>query len=291
MVATFTAENVVQKGNSLTVKLSFTDSNNSHYNSNSYATQATLTSPEYLINCRVVFQAKVIRHYQSLLYFVKFTKKHTSDKLAYLMKYSDKIDDITSKDKCEINFTLESGCWQLIDEFKVQRCTWYVSVVLTVPAPGNPCVSLYDDTELTDLELRGADGSVHLHKSIAAAYSPVIKTGLTGEWAKPEKRAIDAPPETSKATLLDLKQYMYIGVIPKSSSALKQLLILASFYMMPDLEQRCVQDLLAQVTSEQSHDLFEFAMKHQMSNLLFGMMYHVQNGALDVDQMLKYRKV
>lgn len=278
----------MQTGNKLTLELCFFDPDDVAYKSNFVPPAATFTSPEYLINCLAIFQAKIIKYQRTLLYFVKFSKKRPNDKLMYTMRYTHNINSTDNVDKSEDCVITDNGRWHLITEYHGNKCTFYVSVVLSTHTVANRCASVYADTELTDVEVRGMDGSVHMHKVIAAACSPVMKTSFTGEWGKEPKSVINAPPDTTKATLQHLKDYMYLSVLP--ATGLKQLLLLASFYMMPDLELRCVQALLTEVSSEDAYELIEFGMKNQMTQLIFEIMHRVQIGTLDADEIQKHLK-
>lgn len=146
--------------------------------------------------------------------------------------------------------------------------------------------AIHDDNEFTDFVLRSTDGSVHMHKAVAAAISPYFKTLFTGEWSETSEGEVEVP-NTSLVTLQYLKDYMYTGKMPKSGD-LKELLLLSSMYMMQDLEMRCVEEMTMQVNAESAYDLLKFAITNNMSRLSLRILELIQNGFLMVEDIKSF---
>lgn len=267
---------VIQKGNSLNGKLSVTNYNTPF---------ATKTSPEFLISGSAVFQVKLIAAqinnghtnvYNNLI-FVRFTKRRPDDDLTYTIKFTS--NELGIVDKC---FTSDDGTWHLIYENKKQQFTFDVAVQMEVAPCASSFASLHEDTELTDFELRGEDGSVHMHRAVLAAASPVLRRMLGGEWRETAEGHVEVPG-TSTATLQNFKNYVYLHTLPESG--LEELLLLSSYYMMPELEQRCVDKLVHNVTALNACDMIEFSAKHKVTRLLLAILECVQSGAINVNDM------
>lgn len=269
-------KNAVQRGNTLQVRLGVTNYNTPF---------TTKTSPEYVISGSAIFQVKVIAAqvnnghtnvYNNLL-FIRFFKIHQDDDLTYAIKFSSSELGITNK-----NFISDDGTWHLIYDNKKQQYSFDVTVQMDIVPSASSFASLHEDMELTDFELRGEDGSVHMHRAVLAASSPVLRRMLGGTWRETTEGHVDVPG-TSKATLQHLKDYVYLHTLP--DSGLEQLLLLSSYYMMPDLEQKAVDKLVNSLTAENACDLLEFAAKHKVTRLLLAILECVQSGAVKVNEM------
>ncbi|KAL0820655.1 hypothetical protein ABMA28_006488 [Loxostege sticticalis] len=270
------SKNLFQRGNTLQVRLGVTNYNTPF---------AAKTSPEYVISGSAIFQVKVIAAqvnnghtnvYNNLL-FVRFVKLRQDDDLTYAIKFTSNELGITNK-----TFISDDGTWHLIYDNKKQQYSFDVSVSMDIVPSASSFASLHEDLELTDFELRGEDGSVHMHRAVLAASSPVLRRMLGGTWRESTEGHVDVPG-TSKMTLQHLKDYVYLHTLPETG--LEQLLLLASYYMMPDLEQKCVDKLVNSLTAENACDLLEFAAKHKVTRLLLAILECVQSGAVKVNEM------
>jgi hypothetical protein len=271
-------KNLSQKGNSLQAKFGVTNYNNPFI---------TKLSPEYIISGAAAFQVKVIAAqvnnghtniYNNLI-FIRFQKYREADDLTYAIKF------ISTELEINKNFVSDDGTWHLISDNKKQQYTFDVSINMDIVPSASSFATLHEDMELTDFELRGEDGSVHMHRAVLAASSPVLRRMLGGTWREAAEGHVDVPG-TSKATLQHLKDYVYLHTLP--NIGLEHLLLLASYYMMPDLEQKCVDKLVSNLTAENACDLLEFAAKHKVTRLLLAILECVQSGAVKVDDMREY---
>lgn len=272
-------KDLVQRGNTLQVKFAVTNYNIPY---------ATKTSSEYLISGAAVFQVRVIAAqvnnghtniYNNLI-FIKFKKQRQEDELSYSIKFSSNEFGVADK-----NFISDDGTWHLVHDNKKQQYTFDVDIQMDILPSSSSFATLHGDVELTDIELRGEDGSVRIHKAVLAASSPVFRRMLGGTWKETTEGHVDVAG-TSKATLQHLKDYVYLHVLPESG--LEQLLLLASYYIMPDLEQKCVDKLVSSLTAQNACDLLEFAAKHKIMILLLAILECVQSGAVKVHEMRDY---
>ncbi|XP_072942584.1 speckle-type POZ protein-like [Epargyreus clarus] len=276
MASLIEVKNLVKRANTLSVNLGVTNYNTPF---------ATKTSPEFVISGAAVFQVKVIAAqvnnghtniYNNLI-CVKFFKLRPDDDLTYTIKFTSKELGITNK--C---FTSDDGTWHLVHENKKQQYTFDVSVHMDIVPSASSFASLHDDNELTDFELRGEDGSVHVHRAVLAASSPVLRRMLGGTWRETTEGSVDVSG-TSRLTLQHLKDYVYLHTLPENG--LEQVLLLASYYMMPDLEQKCVDQLVSGLTAQNACDLLEFAAKHKVTRLLLAILECIQSGVVNVNDM------
>nr|XP_021195196.2 uncharacterized protein LOC110379733 isoform X2 [Helicoverpa armigera] len=271
IVGSMEAKELVQKANSLEVKISITN-----YNS-LYATRST---PEFVINGAAVLQLKLIAALVNNVYnnliFARFVKRRANDDLTYTIKLTSTELGIAK------SFTSDDGTWHLIHENKKQQYTFDVTACMEAAPCASSFASLHDDAELTDFELRGEDGSVHVHRAVLAAASPVLRRMLGGAWRETAEGSVELPG-TSRATLQHLKDYVYLHALPEAG--LEQLLLLAAYYMMPDLEQRCVDRLARAVSADNACDVIEFAAKNKLPRLLLAVLELVQSGAVSVSAM------
>lgn len=273
-------KDLVQCGNLLQLKLGITNYNTPF---------ATRTSQEYVISGSAVLQVKAIAAqvnnghtnvYNNLI-FIKFMKYRPADDLTYTIKFSSAELGITNK-----TFVSDDGTWHLIHENKRQQYSFDIKVTMDVVPRAGSFSSLHEDTELTDFELRGEDGSVHIHRAVLAASSPVLRRMLGGTWRETTEGHVEVPG-TSRTTLQHLKDYVYLYKLP-DSTGLEQLLLLGSYYMMPDLEQKCVDKLVSSLTAENACELLEFAAKHKVTRLLLAILECIQGGTVKVQEMRDY---
>ncbi|XP_049876672.1 uncharacterized protein LOC126374207 [Pectinophora gossypiella] len=269
-------KDLVQRGNTLQVKFGVTNYNTPF---------TTKASQEYIISGSAVFQVKVIAaqvnnghtNIYNNLVFLKFVKLRPDDELTYTIKFSSNEFGITNK-----TFISDDGTWHLVHDNKKQQYTFDVAIYMDIVPSASSFATLHGDMELTDFELRGEDGSVHMHRAVLAASSPVLRRMLGGTWRETTEGHVDVPG-TSKFTLQHLKDYVYLHTLPETG--LEQLLLLASYYMMPDLEQKCVDKLVNSLTAQNACDLLEFAAKHKVTRLLLAILECVQSGAVKVNEM------
>lgn len=272
-------KDLVQRGNTLQVKFAVTNYNTPF---------TTKTSQEYVISGAAVFEVKVIAAqvnnghtnvYNNLI-FIKFQKQRQDDELTYTIKLTSHEFGITDK-----TFISDDGTWHLVHDNKKQQYTFDIEINMDVVPSSSSFASLHGDIELTDIELRGEDGSVRIHRAVLATSSPVLRRMLAGTWRETAEGHVDVAG-TSKATLQHLKDYVYLHILP--DSGLEQLLLLASYYIMPDLEQKCVDKLVSRLTAQNACELLEFAAKHKIIRLLLAILECVQSGAVKVHDMRDY---
>ncbi|KAI5638293.1 BTB/POZ domain-containing protein [Phthorimaea operculella] len=142
---------------------------------------------------------------------------------------------------------------------------------------------LYDDTDLSDFELRGTDGSIKVHKAVLAHYSPVMKTMLSGQWKEVKTGAVDIP-NTSKETLEQFKNFMYLQKLPENE--IEKLAELASCYMISPLEEVCTYKLLTALTSENVTKTLELAGKCKMDRVMVATLAIIQQKSIKVKDIL-----
>ncbi|KAJ8717071.1 hypothetical protein PYW08_005470 [Mythimna loreyi] len=266
---------IKQKGCLLNVKLVVTNYNTPF---------ASKTSPEFVISGAAVFQVRLVAAqvnnghtitYNNLL-FVKFTKRRLTDDLTYMILFNSAELNVSQ------TFTSDDGTWHLIHENKKQQFTFDVSVEMHLKEGTSSFAQLHGDTELTDFELRGEDGSVRMHRVVLAAASPVLRRMLGGAWREAAEGHVDVTG-TSRATLEHLKNYIYLHTLPQTG--LEQLLLLSCYYMMPELERRCVSMLVRDMNATNACDLIEFAAKNNVKRLLLAVLECVQNGAISITEI------
>ncbi|KAJ2948680.1 hypothetical protein O0L34_g7937 [Tuta absoluta] len=144
--------------------------------------------------------------------------------------------------------------------------------------------TLRDDSNLTDFELRGDDGSVKVHKTILAGLSPFIKTLLenSGQWDEVTSNSVNVPNAT-QGTLEHLKDYIYLQKMP--DTGIVQLAELASFFLMSDLEQRCAAKLIATLCQDNVIEYLEIAMKYKIRLLLLAILNNVKFDIIKISDL------
>ncbi|KAL0870063.1 hypothetical protein ABMA27_006225 [Loxostege sticticalis] len=227
-------------------------------------------TPEYIISSSAIFQVKQ----QDGRWYFRFVKLHDDDPLTYAINITIEIFDINKK------FITNDGTWQEMVSRYIYPFT--VKVILDIFPGECSFAPLHEDAELTDFELRGEDGSVHMHRAVLAASSPVLRRMLSGPWRESSEGVVDVPG-TSRTTLQNLKDYVYLRTLPETG--LEQLLLIASYYMMPELEQKCVFKILNSFTADNVYNLFEFITKHKVTRLLLLVLECIQTGTVDVKEM------
>ncbi|XP_035434861.1 uncharacterized protein LOC118265783 isoform X2 [Spodoptera frugiperda] len=272
---------VVINGNKLTAKVSVT---------NHHIPYVTKLCREQVIGGVVSFQIKVVtaitsdEHSRMTVYnnlvFVKFVKRRQNDELNYVMKLTS--PELNVEDQ---RFTSDDGTWHLINESRRQQLAFDITVLLEVVPRVNSFACLYDDEELTDFEMRGMDGSVHVHRAVLAAASPVLRRMLGGVWRETAEGCADMS-STTRATLQDLKNYLYLRTLP--DTGVEELLLLSACYMMPELEKRCVDKLVSNLTPQNTVEMIEFAAKNKMTQLMLAVLDCVQSSIVRVADMRDY---
>ncbi|KAI5638883.1 BTB/POZ domain-containing protein [Phthorimaea operculella] len=148
---------------------------------------------------------------------------------------------------------------------------------------------LYDDTDLSDFELRGTDGSIKVHKAVLAHYSPVMKTMLSGQWKEVKAGAVDIP-NTSSEILEQFKNFIYLHKLPENE--IEKLAELASCYMISQLEEVCTYKLLTSLTSENVTKTLELAGKCKMDRVMVAALAVIQQKSIKVkDILLNYETI
>lgn len=218
--------------------------------------------------------------------FVKITKKQNCDELTksktMLLSSREIIDDAQN----EHNQLVEDDKWYQIATVKRNNNSGNKLIVKikSITAPLQMSYeAVQEDSQCTDFELRGVDGSLRIHKAVAATCSPYFKSLLTDKWFETDADIVKVP-DTSLTTLQYLKDYMYLGKIAESGD-LKQLLRLSSMYKMEDLELRCVHLLMNNATTEVACELMHFAVTHNITALLYEIIRNVERGHFDYDEM------
>ncbi|CAK1584230.1 unnamed protein product [Parnassius mnemosyne] len=213
----------------------------------------------------------------NVLILVRFFKNCLEDDLTYSITISSNKLSIAAK-----RF-LSDYNYHLIKEDNQER-VFDISVVMDTVHVSS-FKALHDDTELTDFELRGEDGSVKVHKAVLAASSDVLRRMLSGYWRETTEGHLDVPG-TSTQTLQHLKDYIYLRKLPYTG--LEQILLLASYYMIPGLEQKCVNELMNRLTAQDTFDLLEFAVKHKITRLVLAILDCVQSRWVKVTDIRKH---
>ncbi|KAI5640163.1 BTB/POZ domain-containing protein [Phthorimaea operculella] len=242
-------------------------------------------SPEYILNSVLLqmridvmkkFNNRTNQYEYSYTLFVKTGKAYKTDAMKIILKFSSKELGIENK-----TFSSKYGGWQMIQEFKSWNCSYYLDVSMEVDTEDTTGIfnSLYDDTSLTDFELCGDGGSVSVHKAVLAASSDVLKTMLCGDW-KENKTGHVSIPGISKQTLEHFKSYLYLRKMP--DNGFQELLLLASYYMMPGLEQKCIEMIAKRLNAQNLLSQCEFAVTNQMTKLHLAILEAVQSGQVKV---------
>lgn len=269
---------IIQKGNTLFVKFEVSAYTGVPYTSTK--------SKEFIINGVVSFQVqvntiRVVNGYTSEytnLIFIKFVKLKNNPNSRFLLKLSSIKFDMN-----DCMFVSDDSTWRLIYEWKTINtyCFDVQACIETIDTFGS-FASLLDDIELTDFTLRGEDGSIRVHKAVLAASSPVFRRSLLDKWKGASEGIVDIPG-TTRMVLMHFKNYMYSRVTP--DNCLQQLLILSTYFMMPELEQRCIDKLVTKLTAQNTLMLSEFAVKNKMMRLHLAILECIQSGAVKVREL------
>ncbi|KAJ2945930.1 hypothetical protein O0L34_g4847 [Tuta absoluta] len=221
---------------------------------------------------------------------VKVSKIFQSDKLNYEIKISSTALGIKDKLLRTDDLGPKNENWLIIKEIENGLANgekYLTTVDLTINADiynTNTALfeALYEEIELTDFELRGKDGSVRFHKMVLAAFSPVMRAMLSGTWKELDAGAVDKS-EISKATLLQLKDYMYTQKLPESG--IEELAILATYYMITDLQQRCAFKMIKSLTAENAAERLEFALKYKIKKLFLAVIAMLKENAITFEDI------
>lgn len=276
---------MVQRGNTFQVHFTiFTHNNTPVKNSPVFA----------IMSGAVAFQARIISsqpenqnstvfggsNYKSAsnFFLVRFFKQYPEDnELTYTIKLACPEFSITDK-----RLATDDSTWYLIHEVKnisnAMQYSFSIQLIVDVTNIVN-FASLHDDEELLDFELRGEGGVVRFHKAVLAASSPVFRRMLCGTWKEVTEGHVDLSG-TSQSTLQNLKNYLYLGTLP--ATGLEQLLLVALYYMIPQLEQKCVDKLVQELTAQNACYYLEFATGNKVTRLLLAILDAVQNGEVQV---------
>ncbi|KAJ2948658.1 hypothetical protein O0L34_g7913 [Tuta absoluta] len=214
---------------------------------------------------------------------VRFTKLFKHDNLKYICKFSSvELSDANEKlteahvwhqifHHKRTNITTNSALFSFVVSFQSDIAT---SVI-------GPFAAIYDDND-TDFKLCGGDGSVKVHKTILKVSSPVLQGMLDGEWKETSEGKITLA-DISKVTCEHFKDYIYLDLIPNTD--IKQLLVLGSYLMMPDLVQKCLVKLLNKLDADNIVELIEFAINYKVTNLFVTLMNIIRKGLVSIDHL------
>ncbi|KAI5640149.1 BTB/POZ domain-containing protein [Phthorimaea operculella] len=212
---------------------------------------------------------------------IELKKLFESDNLMYSIKFTNEALNKNETYPCS-----GSNTWQVY-EIYAGNLKSEVVMDLTLDISSNTCglfSSLRDDSNLTDFELNGDDGSVKVHKTILAGLSPFVKTMLdnSGQWAEVTSNSLKVPNATQE-TLEHLKDYIYLQKMP--DSGIEQLAALASYFLMSDLEQRCAAKLLFTLCPENAAQFLDFAVKYKIRMLVLAIMEAVHKEVIKVNDI------
>ncbi|XP_073947729.1 kelch repeat and BTB domain-containing protein 4-like [Choristoneura fumiferana] len=129
-------------------------------------------------------------------------------------------------------------------------------------------VNLLDDKSFYDIHLV-SDGSVPanvaMHRAVLCAHSSMLKSMLLGEW-KDDKEIKIKIKDASHQTLLDLREYLYLGILPGKD--LVSLMEVAKKYRFENLLADCVFDMVSVVDSQNLLEYRQFAIDNKIPELL-----------------------
>ncbi|XP_061727795.1 uncharacterized protein LOC133532937 [Cydia pomonella] len=164
-----------------------------------------------------------------------------------------------------------------------------VNVTDLTPKPLSVNKWLYNDSTFMDFELKGDDGSVFLHKAILVTHSSVFRAMLKREWKETAENSMFIEGIT-KQTLQYLKDYMYLGTLPDDVLQLQSLLSLAAMYMIDNLIFRCIAKIVDSVTPKNFEQVFEFASRSNVPDLVKSLVIALPNETVDGIMMKAYSR-
>ncbi|KAI5634749.1 BTB/POZ domain-containing protein [Phthorimaea operculella] len=222
-------------------------------------------STEFIVNG--IFLEMRIDAYKSYqasynyILFIKTTEKNTGENDAA---------------KFKLNFS--SKTLFVEKQYSTNNREWHKIVDYSGSADYNLDVSIKVEIDKY-LEVCGDGGSISVHKAVLAASSDVLKTMLCGDWKEKETGHVSIPC-ISKQTLEHFKAYLYLRSMP--DDGFQELLLLASYYMMPELEKKCIDMIVGKLNAKNVLGHCEFAVKNKMHKLHRAILERVQAGQVSV---------
>ncbi|KAI5641057.1 BTB/POZ domain-containing protein [Phthorimaea operculella] len=201
-------------------------------------------------------------------------KKRTYDNLGRII-----VKEVTQPEPHQ-NFTDKENWHTIVYKFETGESKLKYIFTINIQFDLNtqsvsPLVSLYEDTELTDFDLKSTDGSVSVHSSIVAGVSPVLKKIITGNWQETLNKSVTIP-DVTKDTLEHFKKYMYLDQLPENVTELEKLRNIGSCYLIPDLVQKSIVKILFQITPDNIVNFLEVAVQYKIDFLLTALLKMVQ---------------
>ncbi|KAI5636063.1 BTB/POZ domain-containing protein [Phthorimaea operculella] len=273
---------LLQQGNNLQIKFDIT---------NKQERFISLISKQYLCSA-VYFQlqahsARCVDPNQSYpdyvtIISVRFTKLFKDDNLKYICKFSSEELDNANEKLTEANVWHQIYHHKEINKSGNGLFTFVVSFQSDIATSASgPFAAIYDDDD-TDFKLCGTDGSVKFHKMILKVCSPVLQGMLDGEWKETSEGKITLA-DVSKVTCEHFKEYVYLDKLPNTD--IEQLLVLGSYFMMPELVQKCLVKLLNKLDADNIVELTEFACNYKVTNLFVTLMNIIRKGLVNIDHL------
>ncbi|XP_063386252.1 uncharacterized protein LOC134672285 [Cydia fagiglandana] len=147
--------------------------------------------------------------------------------------------------------------------------------------------NIYEDDDFTDFHLSTAEGRVAVHRVHLATHSEVFKTMLGHEWKETAEGNIQVEGVTLQ-TLKHLKQYIYLGTLP--DDGLRQLLLIARYYLIDNLKSACISKLARTATPDNLEDLLEFAIDNKITELALAILQLTPDDVVDGAYQLKKKE-
>lgn len=164
-------------------------------------------------------------------------------------------------------------------------CYYRLEVDIGVCVLESPLLKLYNDNVFTDFHLSSSEGSIAVHKACLAAHSDMFRTMFGGEWKETVESRVE-PNGVTLQTLQHLKDYLYLGSLPEQG--LRELLLLAMWYMIDSLKAQCIISLANRVTKDDLFDLLEFARNNEIPELTLAITQLTPKGVIeDISEALK----
>ncbi|XP_068622058.1 uncharacterized protein [Battus philenor] len=211
----------------------------------------------------------------------KFSKKSVTDHSVYSIICTSVELKLADKE-----FFTDNDTFYLVNEVNSTTFTFNIALTAKVVNKGNPFKALYDDNELVDFKLVGENGSiVKVHGAVLAAQSPTVMKMVKD---KTITAGLLECNDMQEEILQHFKEYLYLSVLPKDN--LNQLLLLAMKFEMKDLEQKCIENIMNNLTPSNTYSWIEFAQKNNIFNLFFGILDYIQAGKIKVSDIKKSLK-
>ncbi|KAI5641902.1 BTB/POZ domain-containing protein [Phthorimaea operculella] len=136
---------------------------------------------------------------------------------------------------------------------------------------------LYDDKDFIDFVFRTGDdntySSVDVHRNVMAAFSPVLKALFLNEWKDAKHGYIQN--ETSKQTLQQFKDFIYLQKVPEDSTDCTKLITLAAYYKIPELEKIAALKIADNLKPENVWEWLEYCIEQKHEYLLVAMLKNI----------------